>query len=257
MRDNTFMRVDVRSYLEKIAFWTGEYETKNVFKIAGCLRGGSVVIDVGANVGFYSIPLGKRLSKLDGALYAVEPVPSNYSRLVDNISLNNLGGVVRPLNVALGETEGVVELSLVEENDCASTGNAVMSRDRLHGRATTSARMATLDGIAAESGISSCDFIKVDIEGGEYAFLKGGRGFLERFRPVVLLELNSYWMGEFGWSFSDLHQFATSVGYSCRRQSGGRFVPAGEVAGGIENALMVSAGSPLEQIARRLFSGCP
>jgi FkbM family methyltransferase len=215
------------------------------------------VIDVGANVGFFSIPIGKRLSKLHGAMYSVEPVPSNYSRLVDNIALNDLEGVVHPLNIALGETERVVELSLVEGTDSALTGNAVVSRDGPNGSVTTSARMATLDGLATESGITSCDFIKVDIEGSEYAFLKGGRVFLERFRPVVFLELNYYWMGEFGWSFSDLQQFASSIGYSCHRQSGDGFVPDSEAGGGIENALMIPVGSPQEPIARRVFSGRP
>jgi len=254
MKKGSLMRVDLRSYTEKGAFWTGTFDSHIVLRLASCLRVGSVALDVGANIGFWSIPLGRRLLELQGKLFSLEPVPSNYARLVENISLNGLGGIVKPLNVALGEKEGFVELSMGSEDYIAITGNAVVIGGRVCGKATASARMAKLDDIAVEQSIAVCDLIKVDIEGGEYGFLKGGQSFLERIRPLVYLELNYYWMEQFGWSLNDLNQFASSIGYSVYREIKGNFFPAKKAGFGIENALMVPVGTHLEQTARRLLS---
>src|SRR4051794_32856271 len=61
MKNGALMRVDLRSYTERSSFWTGRYDNDIIARIGGCLRLGSVAFDVGANIGFYSIPLGKRL----------------------------------------------------------------------------------------------------------------------------------------------------------------------------------------------------
>jgi FkbM family methyltransferase len=253
MKDGTSMRVDLRSYTEEGSFWTGEYEGGVIGRLMSCLREGSVVFDVGANVGFYSIPLGKRLLELGGHIYSVEPVPANHSRLVENVRLNHLETAVRPLNLALGDSVGAVQLSMGKEYS-AATGNAVIVAGDSNGDPASSARITTLDLLAAELAVVRCDLIKVDVEGYEYAFLKGGRAFLERTKPLVFLELNYHWMNHFGWSLSDLQRFGSSIGYACYREIPGGFVPADAAGVGIENGLMVPRGTEVEVIARSNFS---
>lgn len=254
MKDGSRMRVDLRSSTEKGAFWTGSYDAGPITKLSNCLRPGSIVLDVGANIGFWSIPLGRRLAALDGTLYAVEPVPANYARLVENISLNGLERVVKPLNVALGDKEGLVQLATTPADSAAITGNAVVIGGRVFASATSAARMRRLDDLVIELGITACDFIKVDVEGGEYAFLRGGQSFIAKTRPLIYLELNYCWMEQFGWSFHDLQQFASSLGYSAYREIKGRFVPADQTGVGIENALLVPLSTQLGQTARRNLS---
>jgi FkbM family methyltransferase len=253
MKDGTVMRVDLRSPTEKHAFWTGQYDGAAVRQLGNCLRPGSVALDVGANIGFYSIPLGKRCADLSGALYAAEPVRPNYDRLVENVHLNGLERVVRPLNLAVGETDGVVELSWGDDYP-ARTGNAVALGGNVRGRATASARIARLDTLADEQEIDACDLIKADIEGGEFDLLKGGQAFLRRARPLVYLELNYPWMEQRGWSLADLTRLAASLGYRVYRQVGAMFLAADESGAGIENALMVPEGTDLEWLARGQFA---
>ena len=65
----------------------------------------SIIFDIGANVGNYSILIAKKLEKLNGSglCYAIEPFFKNYNRLCENIEINNLDRKrIVPLNLALG-----------------------------------------------------------------------------------------------------------------------------------------------------------
>src|SRR5687767_6694951 len=90
MRDRGVMRLDLRSRTEEWSFWTGEYESHAIKLLGGLLRPGDVVLDVGANIGFFSVPLGRILRASGGSLHAFEPVESNFKRLSDVIALNDL-----------------------------------------------------------------------------------------------------------------------------------------------------------------------
>jgi FkbM family methyltransferase len=245
------LRVDLRCYMEKWAFWTGQYDDDVIARLARCLGPRSVALDVGAHIGLYAIPLGQRLAKLGGRLYAFEPVRSNYDRLVEMIALNGLEKVVRPVRLALGEREGVADLALWEEAAAALTGNAVLLGDGVRGVATHSARLTRLDDAARELGIESCALLKADIEGGENRLLKGGAEFIARTRPLIYLELNYPWMRKRGWTVRDLTEFASPLGYHVYRLRQGQNVPTREPGRGVEHAVLVPLGTNAQRLARR------
>ena len=250
MKDGSLMRVDLRSYTEHPSFWTGIFDPE-VSLLTSYLKPGSVVLDVGANIGFYSIPLGRRLLQEGGALYAIEPVPTNFARLKENIALNGLEHVITPINVALGDHQGVVELSMGEEHDTAETGNAVVVGGKVLRKVTASARMTTLDNLVEENDIARCDVIKVDIEGGEFAFLKGGMRFIRTNGPLIYLELNYHWMEQREWSLRDLHELARELGYTVlRKDRRGRFEGGATNGTGIENAFLVPMSRGLDDYSR-------
>lgn len=209
MRDGSLMELDVRSRTERWAYWTGEYDSKIMSKIQSCLQEGWTVFDVGANVGFYSVALGRKLKPLNGVLHAFEPVKSNYDRMIRCIALNNLEPVVKAHNVALGDEEGTIALYMDGDNN-ASTGDAVMIKgsvgveDGLKGNAE--ARITRLDSFVEEQQIAACHFIKIDVEGAEVMFLQGGAAFLSKHRPLIYGEFNYYWLKQFGQSFLDVKQ---------------------------------------------------
>jgi hypothetical protein len=104
-----------------------------------------------------------------------------------------------------------------------------------------------LDRIAAELGISRCDVIKVDIEGAELEFLRGGRGFLSRHRPVIFGEFNRVWMQKFGNSLAEVADLVIPWGYSLYHYVGRRgFVRLREPSVGTEHILLL----PMDADAR-------
>jgi FkbM family methyltransferase len=254
MRDGTHMRIDLRSAAERTAFWTGEYDRDALRRITAFLRPGAVVLDVGANVGFYSVALGARLRPLGGKVFAFEPVPANFRRLVEVIRRNGLAEVVHPLNLALGAQAGDLELAM----DCrlgATSGNAVALCGTVRGTATARAHVRPLDEAAAELGIRRCQFIKIDIEGGEHGFFQGGLSFLRQHRPVIFCELNAQRMGQFGWTFEDLVELLAPLGYRVYRRAGRQYRPATAAGKPLEDVFLVPADGPHDEASlRRLLA---
>jgi FkbM family methyltransferase len=233
--DGARLRVDLRSPTERRVFWTGAYDAEVVAAIGRFLWEGDTLLDVGANIGFYTVPLGRRLRGLGGTLWAFEPFGPNFERLRENVAANDLEDVVHVVNVALGDREGSVTL---RPEPGGRTGNAV-AHDGGDVRSTT------LDTLAREHAVGACAFLKIDVEGSELACLRGAAGLLDAHRPVVLAELNPFWMGVRGWTYADLSDFAATHGYAALR---------GGTRGAIENALLVPEETtrPVDGLARAI-----
>jgi FkbM family methyltransferase len=195
MKDGSLLFLDARSSTEATAYWSGRYDTELIERLSGCLEPGSVVLDVGANVGFYAVPLGRSLAAAGGRLYAFEPIPSNFRRLQAVIQLNGLAETVSAFCLALGERDQEGQFWL-DDRDPAGTGNAVLVQEAVGDQlvANTTARMVPLDAVAREEGIERCDLIKVDIEGAELMFLRGAQDLIRGTRPLLYGEFSGYWM---------------------------------------------------------------
>lgn len=223
MRDGTRMQIDVRSRTEQWTYWTGEYDAAIISRITSSLSRDCMVFDVGANVGFYSVALGNKLRNLDGRLLAFEPVLSNFERLTACIRLNELQETVSAYNIAVGDEDGVIDLHMEHQGN-ASTGNAVIVRgkvgteDKLAANAT--ARITRLDTFVQENKVEKCNFIKIDVEGAEVMFLRGGSRFLSATRPIIYGEFNPYWLKQFGHSFEDVVAIVDPWNYRFFKQVG-------------------------------------
>ena len=253
MRDGSRMRIDVRSQTERWAYWTGEYDHQIISRLSACLQPGWTVFDVGANVGFYSIALGNKLKALGGALHAFEPVRSNFDRLMHCIELNSLQAIVRAHNVALGDQEGTIDLHM-QDTDNASTGNAVMlmgkviEEDRLSANAR--ARLTPLDTFAPEQRIERCDLIKIDVEGAEVMFLRGGSTFLSKHRPIIYGEFSPYWLKQFGHSFLDVADIVVPWEYRFFQETErAQFHEITRPEAGLSNVLLCPSETPQATLA--------
>lgn len=216
LRDGSKVTLDLRSSTEARVFWTGVHDPF-VAGIASRLRPDAVVVDVGAHIGLFAVPLGRRLLPGGGKVLAFEPVPENADRLRLNIAANGLDACVSVFERAVGASERPVVLKLTEPR--AATSNAFVTRDLDEAQPhRVRARMITLDGALAD--LDRCQVLKIDVEGGELDVLIGARRLLARCRPAVLLELNRHRMGEAGWTVEDLLAFATEAGYELGPVSG-------------------------------------
>ena len=218
MRDGSKMLLDARSRTESGAFWNGEYDRDDIDFFKACIAPGDTVFDVGANVGLITIPLAYYLRDSGGTVVAFEPVKTNFDRLVDTIHINQLDAIVKPFNIALGDEEGEIEMALETRNILhkgVTTGNAVIHKGMEDSSRYTlsTARIARLDTFVAENKIKRVDFIKVDIEGAELLFLRGGAKFLQEQRPVIYGEFNFPMMPRLDHTFLDVAKLIQPWGY--------------------------------------------
>jgi FkbM family methyltransferase len=138
------------------------------------LREGAVFVDVGANVGYYTL-VASKLVGTAGHVYAIEPVPSTAAFLRVNVKLNGCNNVV-VREVAAWSARGRLVLKIpASMYGCASAvreGSSVI------------VKTSTLDDILRDEG--SIYLIKIDVEGAELEVLRGSQSVLRRTRYVVL-----------------------------------------------------------------------
>ena len=145
-------------------------------------RPGDCVLDIGANVGDWTVSMAARVGPL-GKVIAFEPVPYLAETIVKTARVNRHGWVeVQPL--ALGATDGTTEFSVERGN---SGGSRI---GRVEGDfSQITVNTARLDSfLASRPEITRVDFVKIDVEGFEEAVLQGARASLARFRPGLLFE---------------------------------------------------------------------
>ena len=186
---------------------TGTFEKKETEYLTGLIHEGFVCIDIGASFGWYTIILSKLVGQ-KGHIYAFEPLPENYSVLVENIKENQLNNVTT-FPVALGDTKKITKLYLP---DIGISGSL-----RLHEYEKNydeiSCEIQTLDSIVEKECIEKIDFIKADIEGGEYAFLKGAMDSIKKFMPFIMLEIQENSTKLFGYEPNDIFSLLEDLNY--------------------------------------------
>ena len=146
---------------------------------------GATVIDIGANLGYYTCPLSDIVGS-EGRVYAVEPVPVIFDVLRHNVGSRKN---VTLLNYALGEEERTIEMAndSVAAGGYFGTGRNFVSDGDLSGEAIRfTAQMRRGSELFAEVG--KIDFVKCDIEGYERVVMPELRPLLERDHPTVLIE---------------------------------------------------------------------
>jgi FkbM family methyltransferase len=123
-----------------------------------------VVIDIGANIGAFSMFALKRLHQ--PRIYAYEPEKNNFELLCNSIELNNSRDLVFPFKQAVYGHEGKMNLSIAGE----SSGKNSIELDQHSGK-SEQVYCTTLSLIFKDNGISFCDLLKIDCEGSEYELL--------------------------------------------------------------------------------------
>lgn len=179
------MKVDLRERSERIAYYTGLYESHLIDAARHWLSDEcATVLDVGANVGFWTVPLAQA-----ARVIAFEPVPNNAARLRENLALNHVSAST--VDVGLSDQEGSAEIRTRQDViDGSGTGNAaIVTPGWDDDEPSMTIQLRALDELDLD--IHRIDLIKVDIEGHEDHFFAGARRTVERHRPVIFAEWNS------------------------------------------------------------------
>lgn len=166
-----------------------EKEPETIAWIDG-FRPGDVLLDVGANVGTYTVYAASRGHRV----IAIEPEAGNYALLNRNIALNGLDGEATAYCMGLGDREGLFTLNLSTTQSANSQhqlGDALDFEGKpFHPEFRQGAVGTTLDALAEACGVWP-DHVKIDVDGLEAAVLRGGMRLLGSGRVrSLLVELN-------------------------------------------------------------------
>jgi len=168
------------------------------------LKPGMVVLDIGANQGFYTL-LASRLVSHTGKVISFEPSPRERKALLLHKRLNRCGNVsVQAL--ALGEKAATADLHVIKDTH---TGlNSLKPPVTTSETSVVRVRVDTLDAWLGSHEIAHVDFIKMDVEGGELAVLKGASRLLERPpRPIILAEVEEVRTQPWGYPAKEIIEF--------------------------------------------------
>jgi FkbM family methyltransferase len=193
------------------------YEPDVSLFMARVLRPGDTVIDVGANIGFFSMLAGALVGPT-GRVLAFEPGANNLPELKHNRTLNGFDHV----EIHESPVSACVETVEFYVNSDNGGGNALWNPGQFPGNEKSQAdvravrlQTTTLDDQLAR--LSSSQFvklIKIDTEGAEYKVLSGARRLLqERMVPFIVCELHDFGLEKLGDSSKTLRSFMKGLGY--------------------------------------------
>ena len=176
---------------------------------------GTVAIDLGAHIGIHTLTMAKKVGN-KGLVIAFEPQWKIFRELYHNVSLNNCSDNVVLLRNAVGDTEGLVEMSI--RNPTNEGGTPI-------GKGGDKAYMVTLDSL----NLNQVSLIKMDVESYELKVLEGAKETLLRNKPIIIFEILGgvdldTCQGNNRENYEAVLQFLTSLGYSIQRIFGNDFI---------------------------------
>lgn len=181
--------------------YCGLHELEDMAFVLHALRESDGFVDVGANVGSYTVLAG---GAVGARCVAVEPIPGTFLSLVDNINLNEIGGRVRALNIGIGSENGRLRFT-------AGLGpvNHVWA-ESANEEESVMVEIERLDDVLA--GFSPT-IIKIDVEGFETNVVAGADKTLsDASLLAVVMELNG--SGErYGFDEDRLHRRMLEYGF--------------------------------------------
>lgn len=168
------------------------YETDLFYKL---IKPGDVVVDIGANIGYYTLIAAKIVGN-EGKVYAFEPESDNYELLVKNIEINGYTNIT-PIKKALSNRKGNLKLFLNKTN----LGGHSISDDNVPIRkgGVIEVETITLDDYFEKSiNENRVDFIKMDTEGAEGLIIEGSKNILKNNNLKILMEFWLYGLKNIG-----------------------------------------------------------
>lgn len=193
----------------------GQYEASELAFMQRYIRRGQTVLDVGANVGLFSVTMAELVGP-QGHVHAYEPMQQNLALLERSIRENRMEERIAVRRVVVGDEVGerhLVSLSL--SAGAMNSGGAYlqMAAPVPPGHTIQSVPMVTLD---TEEFRSPPSFIKMDVEGAEPFVFRGAKRLLTTDRPVILCEINPRQLEKVaGCTGSEFIAEVVALGYRC------------------------------------------
>jgi FkbM family methyltransferase len=178
----------------------GSYEPSTVALAKEIVRPGMHCLDVGAQTGFFTCLMSSLVGPV-GKVWAFEPMPASFHLVEKNVRENHYETIVELYPRAASNAPATIEGTLV--SNMYVVGHLDMGEP------------VTIEAVRIDDIVTAhVDVIKIDVEGHEPAAIEGMRGLIERDRPIIVSEVNEYWLRNgSGSSARQYLQLLTSLGY--------------------------------------------
>ena len=201
--------------------WGGAHN-RGFDKCIEACRNKSCVLDVGAHVGFITLPAASVLAP-GGRLYAFEPAKANLAMLRSHVKMNGLEDRVEIVDRLVGaiENDGVPFYESVGphgQNSIILKSETTLQSEQ-GGYERTLHRQISLDRFCAQNGLEP-QLIKIDVEGAEIGVLKGAQKIIEQSKPLLILSVHPREIALAGGSLEDLRDLIEQMGYEFRDVDG-------------------------------------
>jgi FkbM family methyltransferase len=196
--------------------FVGNYEPEIARLFRRLLNPGDVVVDAGANIGYFSA-VALSLVGTRGQVHAFEPAPAMYRKLL-KLRDDNPQFVFEPNNCALGDHAGELPLAVTNRRNIGWNTLVPEFMDSADIGELSSVPIRRLDDYLSEKKIDAVRLIKIDTEGFEFPVLKGLTGFLRKtqHRPFIVVEVVPQAYPKLQTTLAQLEAFLGEYGYVAR-----------------------------------------
>lgn len=194
-----------RAFEEAYLAYKRLLEAGPVDRLRDIIAEGSMVIDVGANIGFFTVRFARWVGPA-GRVIAIEPEARNIASLRTRVARAGLSSVVDCVHAAAADRPGVLSLALTPghpgDHHLAETGEPVQA--------------VTLDDLSAQES-RRVSLIKIDVQGAEMLVIAGARRLLEDQRPAVFVEVDGPSLARMGSTPRELIEMLVELGFAGHR----------------------------------------
>ncbi len=203
------MAGNTRDILQQYLYYFGVWEPEATAFLNNCLKPGDTFIDVGANIGYFSLLAAKNVGP-NGRVIAVEASPVVYQHLVGNVNLNQ-ARQIRTLNVAAAAEKGTVALYCGQECNCGATSVVCGESDVV----IAEVHAAPLTDLISDDEWNNARLVKIDVEGAEVGVIRGLGPLIERGRSdrEYLIEIHPAQLRRLGHSPAEVLRTFHDAGY--------------------------------------------
>jgi len=209
-RTGASMYVDLRFNVGQSIFARGEFDPPVLKVITEALKPDSVFLDIGANIGFYSVEAARVATR--GSVHAFE-MDRRSTRCLEKSARTFGLSQIKVHNTAVSNRTGETFFRVDKEE----AGHSYLDPAAASGRAVPT---VSIDHWVESNNISRIDVMKIDVEGAEMMVLEGARATLERFKPTLIIEADFPSYARFGREPQDAVTFVEGLGYSTQWLAG-------------------------------------
>ncbi|MCI0746152.1 MAG: FkbM family methyltransferase [Verrucomicrobia subdivision 3 bacterium] len=188
--------------------YKARWEASSVTALKQFVRPGTCVVDVGANLGFFSRRFAEWV-RPGGLVLAIEPEARNFESLTAMLSRRGLANV-EAIRAAAAEASGMLKLHV---DPCHHANHRIAD-------AGAEVRSVTLDGILAERRWPAVSLVKIDVQGAEERVLRGASETLRRLHPALFIEVDHSALRAMNSSAERVLALVESAGYQIYRSPG-------------------------------------
>jgi FkbM family methyltransferase len=178
------------------------FEAKDLESLREFVRPDSTVVDVGANIGFFTIHFARWVGSR-GCVLAIEPEIHNLETLRKRVAREHGSARVELVEGAAAEIDAPVFLVV----------NPIHPGDHRLGDEGVPVNGYAIDNLLSERGLTDVSLIKIDVQGAEFRALKGAEQTLRSAQPILFIEIDDAALTEAGSSIEEISGYLSALGY--------------------------------------------